>query len=393
MCKMRFFVGWFVTLIFLLNPVVGFSQLDSNEIIIPFELRGHAILLDTKVNDSPKTFKFAFDTGGKITINPILFEEMNIIPERSVYVSILDWTDHKYIVDSIRIGPIRKEKLKLYSLEAEGREFYDRMDGILGPNLFRGYRYTIDYINQQIILSNDSEPLQPDSNSILVKYSVWNLRRTMEIDLIIADSIKVKGMLDTGCPVAIILPRSYVENKSEFFGQPVIKSKGIIIEPVFGAPEECFLSRAPSIKIGNHEFRNIPSYFYGDETYIGKELLLPFKTTFDRKRSQIMMVPHEEEKHKTNIRSYGVQFSFEDSNHVLVKGLWEGSPADSAGIEVGDELLEVNGRKVSEYSHYGLYEPFRNKDVDEIELLMRTADGERRVLLKSRNLLPEIKAN
>ena len=40
-------------------------------------------------------------------------------------------------------------------------------------------------------------------------------------------------------------------------------------------------------------------------------------------------------------------FSAEAAGKVIVAGLWEGGPAESAGIEIGDLVLEVEGTPVT----------------------------------------------
>lgn len=367
------------------------SQEIKDSIVIPFNLEGHYILLDVKINDCPETFKFTFDTGGKITINPKHFEKMHITPYKSIQAKWLGWAIQDFKLDSMCIGSLKKENLKLSSIESDSRDYYLGLDGLIGPDFFKGYRYTVDYKNGLLTLTDESRPLILDSNSIPVKYSVWTLRGTMDINLTIADSIKIKAALDTGCPVALILPRKYVNILKEVVSAKIIKSRGNILQSAFGKAEESYLSRIPELEIGHHKFTNVPVYFYGDLACIGMDFLSPFRATFDRKNSQIILQPIEGEDMETNVKSYGLHTSDKDSNGIFVDGLWEGSPADIAGINPGDQIMEVNGKDVMTCTEQEINDAFRDKQTDEIELLIRGEEGDRRLTLKKAFLLPEAK--
>lgn len=74
-------------------------------------------------------------------------------------------------------------------------------------------------------------------------------------------------------------------------------------------------------------------------------------------------------------------FSAEAAGKVVVAGLWEGGPADQAGLEAGDMVLEIDGRPVSGMASMyrmlwslgdaGVYVPltvYRDKQIVEIDV-------------------------
>ncbi len=366
---------------------------DDHHMAIPFELKGHAILFNVKINDSPKTYKFAFDTGGITTINPRLFEELNVIPAKSQSFFVVNLAKHYYQIDSLQIGPVKKVKIDMLSLQSGNRDLYDGLDGFIGLEYFEDYTLTLDYKNRHLLLSDNKKPMKANNKSILLDYRDEGKPTAIRIELKLDNDLRIKALLDTGCPVGLILPVSYLDSIGDLLGQSLIESNGVIIDPIFAESGKSYMGRIPMLQIDGIEFRNMPAYFFGFKAFIGEDFLQAFKLTIDQRRNEILLERHDDGALEHNILSFGLNLTEEDSNRFFVKGVWENSSADEKGISLGDEILEVNGKKVSEYENYELHKLFTSRQIVEIELKIKREKEEKLISLKKKPLLPEIQVH
>lgn len=104
----------------------------------------------------------------------------------------------------------------------------------------------------------------------------------------------------------------------------------------------------------------------------------------------MILLPNETVCLKTNLISTGLKFSKDDQNKTVVKGIWEGSPADKKGIQIGDEILKINSRNLDDLPYLEIKELINNEDEKEVELLVKNDSGERKVVLKKEMILPKI---
>ena len=66
---------------------------------------------------------------------------------------------------------------------------------------------------------------------------------------------------------------------------------------------------------------------------------------------------------------------------TVIVGFWEGSSADKIGIEIGDELVMINGKNINELSSIEVENIYHNDNINEIE-----------VVYKNRSCLDKVKA-
>jgi S1-C subfamily serine protease len=61
----------------------------------------------------------------------------------------------------------------------------------------------------------------------------------------------------------------------------------------------------------------------------------------------MLMVPYDDLDLAPNVFTIGMNPDISPEGEIVVKGLWETSPADDAGLEAGDVILSFNSRKVT----------------------------------------------
>ena len=81
------------------------------------------------------------------------------------------------------------------------------------------------------------------------------------------------------------------------------------------------------------------------------EALRPFEIAFDLEHDAIFLKPDPH--FKSDLYRYttvGIQFARNDEDTYSVMSVWKNSPADEAGISMGDRIRAINGQSTSSMS-------------------------------------------
>ncbi len=117
---------------------------------------------------------------------------------------------------------------------------------------------------------------------------------------------------------------------------------------------------------------------------IGGEALRRFTVTLDYAHKRMILEPNSNLSEPFVGTLFGLGFSAKVGGGVEVKLVYPSSPASEAGIVVGDEILEIDGRPLTSL------QKIRRLTSTQVELRLRIrhAGVEREVVLKPRELVP-----
>ena len=74
----------------------------------------------------------------------------------------------------------------------------------------------------------------------------------------------------------------------------------------------------------------------------------------------------------------------------MITGFWEGTTADKIGVEIGDELVMINGKKVDELSPTEVDNIYYNDDIKEIDVVYKNKTGLHKAKATKEMLLPPL---
>ena len=269
------------------------------------------------------------------------------------------------------------------------------IDGFIGSDFLRFFQVTIDYRQKRIVLSRSDFPLDSVAGAYKVDIQkslpFWFPLVKCEID----EDTEAQAMLDTGSPFSVVFPLSLIERQKFSEHNKPIKSKGLIAKWPFTSPDYNFLAPVKSIKIGALEIRNIPVIYAklpGNLSYplLGKNFLSHFLVTINYPKNKLFMLPYEDAEFKNNLFSTGLGLMKNESGRTVVQGFWEESPADRSGIQLNDEVLEINARGTKDLALREINEILDNDMIKTIELLIRGPQGEKKLAFTKEMLFPEI---
>ena len=120
---------------------------------------------------------------------------------------------------------------------------------------------------------------------------------------------------------------------------------------------------------------------------LGRDFLSQFLITIDYPEDETFFVPYEDAQFVKNMFSFGVSLSKGANNTIVVQGLWTGSPADRAGIGVGDEIVACNSKALTGDDIFELRQILEKESVKNVKLILKGEKGKRETTLQKEMLL------
>jgi PDZ domain/Aspartyl protease len=332
-----------------------FSQPNAKLITrVPLHLfSGGVIMVRARFNDIPDTLNFILDTGsGGISLDSSTVDYFNIPLMES------DRT--------IRgIGGIRKVsfhyngRLTLPGLVVDSLDFHVndytlltsvygvKIDGIIGYSFFRRYIVSLDYDNMSMEVYTQGDYKYPRGGYTLkpqlpagIPIQGMKLQDSRWFD--------TRYYLDTGAGLCVLLSESFNAD-SVVLG----KKKKIVTTQAegMGGKMRMQLTTVREIRLGPYRFKNVPTYLFDDVNnvtaypflsgLIGNDLLRRFNMVINYSKREVHLMPNTHYNDPFDYAYTGLSIYFNDSK-IEVEDVVKGSPADKAGLKVGDVLLGVN---------------------------------------------------
>jgi predicted aspartyl protease len=350
---------------------------------IPFDLNEHLILIKGKINGSQKNYNFVLDTGGLTFVDKDVVEELKLKKRGNMAkMNTLEMGEvtvpNIFAFTSFNLEPFKKHGVLIH--------------GIIGSNLLERFVVTLDYRNQKVIFSPDKEDLRENAQSYRCRFTNHRINNAPMIDCTINGNVSLKAMVDTGQPYSIVLPLEYLEKLNSRDNESLLKSKGVIISWPGTKTTDSFLLRLDRFEQKDVKINNLMCYFAElppllSVPLLGRDYLSQFLITIDYPRDEILFVPYEDARFVKNMFSFGLNLSKGANNTIVVQGLWTGSPADRAGIKVGDEIVECNSKVLTGDDIFELRQLLEKKSVKRVKFIVKGEKGKRETILQKEMLL------
>lgn len=364
------------------------TEKAAKEAVIPFELLDYVILVKCKINDSKEFYNFILDTGGVTVIDKTLADELK-----------LKQLGPQAKINTFYLGEYAVEKVFVFTnfdLKQFKTSYGIDVSGIIGSDLLEDYIVTIDYEKQQLILSTDMEALALEKKSnqagYFLKFTKHPINHAPMIKCKLNGNIEVEAMIDTGQPYLLVLPLKELERTGVLKQKNTLKAKGMIVKWPGTISPDNFLTRLKCFEADRLKINNIMTVFAElpamlSVPLLGSDFLSRYLIKIDYLHEDILLVPKTGYQSLNHSFSAGLQLQENTENHLLVRGIWEKSPADLAGIQIEDRILEFNSKKVTPELHQKLWLLLNDAKLKSVKLLIETKKGPRKILLKKKNLI------
>ena len=343
---------------------------------IPFEMLSHLMVTKVRVNDSEREYNFVIDTGGITFLDRNLAQELGL-KQMGVQAKM----------DSLDLSGFRIHKV--FSVTTFDFSHFDALGtpihGIIGSNLMDRYKVTIDFKASSISFSCDTTDLERPPGSLLLPFRNHPVNSAPIVHFLAGED-SLEGMIDTGQPYPVVFPLENFEEYESLYLHDSVRSSGLMEEWPMTSADHNYLARLESIEFGSMKIDSVVCLF-GElprplsMPLIGSGFLSEFRLVIDFPNHEMLMIPHDNPDFETDFFSAGLNPDVSEEGEVFVKGVWEGSPAHLAGIEVRDRILSFDSRELTPRRLIELIDLLEDDGKEAVTLEISHGDAVREVTL------------
>ncbi|WP_425392376.1 aspartyl protease family protein [Ekhidna sp.] len=342
-------------------------RVDAQEPIASteMELFGDHIFINLSV-DGSDPLEFIFDTGdGLPVIDLEVAKALGLDLDHSATKTSAQGTVKGALIDHNTIeleGVLLEKDIQLYATSLQHLEMSvgKNIDGIIGFDLLHHYVVKLDYDNGMFELYDQSS-YNHDGFGESFEFKLDNYIPHIACEVKLNDGEVLEGdfFINTGAGTTLDFNTRFAQKNDiitrtgEHFSYPVagisnnetMHYEGRVRKFGFGTFD---FSKMPiGISTAKHGIQNNKKV----AGILGNKLLRRFNITFDYSREVIYFLKNSNFNDAFTVNASGLYLQLnEDMEKVVVKRVYDASPAKVAGIKKDAEILKVNGQSVSEFT-------------------------------------------
>jgi len=350
-------------LLFLICLLFGIPTAHGGSKIatVPFQVIGSYVVIEVRINDSTP-INLILDSGVNSTLITELtsedslalnFAEKNTIKGLGAGVTI---NAYRSVGNLLHAGKMKIHDQTVYILEEDifnlSKHVGQKVNGLLGSDFFENHVVQIDY-NKRLITFYDNETFVAPDKYVGIPMITQGHKMFIKLPVTGPDWVTKNALmlLDTGAELTAWF-RSYGENPIKI---PDKHIRGYIGQGLNGEIKG-YMGRISLINIDGHALEN-PIVAFPDsatitdailntkrEGTIGSQILSRFNLIFDQYHNKLYLKPNMNFKRPFHYNVAGIEIMQESMSLKLpiVVNVRENSPADKAGVKIGDQLIKIN---------------------------------------------------
>jgi predicted aspartyl protease len=345
------------------------------------------VIFDGEINGTEGAF--LLDTGADNSIiNKRFANELSLKEIKGPFGILGLGGISQYEIKTFSFGDFSVENISLIGMDLDLIERYLGFDllAIIGGDLLDDYALTVDYQEQVFMLNTNTPDVRDNAVSTPIRVIdklVFTKARTK------FDGPEYAFLVDTGATATVYFKNRIEQCCPDY--KSWVSSPGWV-EATFLGKQVADLYEMPEFHVGNIGIEpmiivvteagllglglNIIS---GEPLHgvIGYSFLKQFRVTFDYPRKQMILEPYEYyiERFPHMFDSVGFMIAYEN-NVPIVDHIIPGTPAEKAGIMIGDKLLEIDGIDVTSMDSLEISNLFEGKPGTNVKMLFER-DGKR----------------
>ena len=352
----------------------------------------NVVLVPVQVNE--RTLLFVLDTGSeRSAIDAALVTVLGLKTVGDVQILRNYRTQQTSAAEagSLGIGQhvFEHPLLTVIDTETPTRALGTKVDGILGNDILGELSFRLNYSKREMVLA----PL-PQLGSLAAPLQ---LRRSGNqfFAPVQTMSLPTELLLDTGTNLTNLSWGTWQQLSQRWTPASIVD--GVVRAGVPTPP--AFLVCLPSVSIGSLSIadqvvriqRPVESGAFSTEQFagiLGSELLREFEITFDLKHDRIFL---ERDSHfrpdPLRYTTIGIQFARNNQGGYSVMSVWKNSPADEAGIKIGDQIKTINGEAAAPMSAEQVSGRLHGAEGTRVKLTVEREGKPSALTLRTRQLL------
>jgi hypothetical protein len=360
---------------------------------IPFELHSNLILVYVKINDVD-SLRFILDTG----VNSIIITDPHILkPDKLRLTRKVNLSGagegnavsaHVAIDNRFSMGRLKANHQNIVVIEEDFLHLSEYVGvpvhGIFGYDVFNNFVVTIDFAKKELILMKNNSYKYKAKKGEKHPIIIEDAKPFTDAVTLFADGREkpIRVLIDTGAGHALLLNNTPRETYR--LPEKVIRAQlGRGLNGVINGN----LGRVDRMRLGKFELDNIVASFpdsLGFSAKMGKgverqgnigcELLRRFKVTMNYHEGYMVLKPVRsvmKQKFEHDMSGMEIRAAADNLHVYFVNHVQEASPASSAGLVEGDQLLFIDNRAAAELNVSEIYKLMQRGDGRNIDLLVK----------------------
>jgi hypothetical protein len=264
--------------------------------------------------------------------------------------------------------------------------------GQISATFFKHFVVTIDF-DRSIITLTKPEEFEYAGNGAAVPweplgFGPWSIPATLEMDD--GTRITMKLLMDLGYNDQLQLVVG---------GQHGIMLPGKTLPASLGFniqrhETRGYIGRLAGIEIGGHRIDNIIAGYVPPEqsdhaiyeAMVGLGLLSRFNLVFDYHRRRLFVEPNNTFHIPFEYNMSGMVLARAEGGHLTVRRIHADSPAEEAGLAVGERIVKIDGRSAGSYDFFELRALFV-REGEELPLTIERNGEEKSVILRLKRVI------
>lgn len=350
---------------------------------IPFQLHGSFIVTEISVDESAP-LNFIFDTGaGGTVINASTAARLGIVGDETVsregatgMAEIVRSTDHIVYVEDISFQDVTLGIAELGHIE---KRIGTPIDGVIGWLILSQYAVRIDYDTMLIeIYDNNKFEYDFGDSGYTLEVRGTTIFTNITTAFKSGNIFTGKVLVDTGA------------GNTFYFNTPFIEENNLLAEmdtyyeretqSISTESAHVYTTMLANLSISDYEFSTLPvtmaiaeagaSSWSGPMGILGNGVLKHFNVFIDLQQEMMSLKPNRLYHDQFEVNCSGLELVTDDAfQGVIIDHIYAGSPAEEAGLKVGDEIVQINGANVSDFQLPQI-RSMLSQDGEEIEILI-----------------------
>jgi predicted aspartyl protease len=363
----------------LIKPAVAQSHNVDDTFLVEARINGESaiLLIDTGAERSSLDREFAQRLG----LRPV--EVINIQrPDSEGRTEVV-------LVKDLDIQSVHSSSIRMMTddLAANSGALGVHIDGVLGNDVLRNFRVTLDYSAGSVTFG----PLSAIHRGVPTKLLRIGNRYFVHMS---SDGVSLTFLLDTGTNFSALSSSGWSrlnQNKKGLLTIDGVRSSGTSATSQLVCIQQ--------MSIGRASYENLPmrvqpptsAGIFADldvSGLLGSDFLRRFVVSLDLANDYVYLNPDPNFKvDQDRFSTIGVQFAKNPSGFFTVMAVWSPTPASEANFNVGDEIISANGLSTSEMTQEDLSHQLHGEPGREIQVGISSHGNRRTVRLAIRNLL------
>lgn len=313
---------------------------------IPLEVLATKLFVEVEVGGVPR--RFIFDTGSPSMMSADLAKELDleVIDKRLGRDSHGAMVETDIVQSDMTLGGTTFRKVPIFVADFP-HTAQCLFDGVLGSEVLPLCAWQIDLPDSKLRCNSTVKKLGHIKSAKKQTLYSFGYPHAPILDIRFTDKARSKALFDTGSPEYLaISPPDFDGARRNNGVRKTISGTGSIGGSLGGpAPKkDQLMVQLKTMAVGDNQLGNVGALLRESApSLIGASVLEHFVVTLDSKDSAAYFDQYRGAPFTR--RSYGFGLSFGEAPTVSL--VWEDSPAEAAGLRVGQTVISINGQPTS----------------------------------------------